>query len=414
MRPGLILFCLVVSSMPAHVRAEEEEKEKFDNQYTMRPEVYERLNKAQEALKDNKYETAISELDRILRRMRPNPYEKALSLQTLGYVYANQEKLKEAAETLAECHALNALPPSTQISLMYNIGQLHLAAQNYALAVAAFDAWIAESKNPNATSLYTVAAANYQAKKYQRATYYGERAMKATKKPKDSLLQLLLSAYVEQKRYRPAAKILTQLIERRPDSRNNWLQLAAMYAQLGEEKKALAVMQLAHEAKLLNRGDEIVQLAQRFLAEEIPLAAAKLLEEAMKQGTVPKNPRTTRMLATAWYQARDNKRAAPAMERAAKLAKDGDLYFRLAQIHMQEEQWSQAASACEKALAKGGLPSPGQVHLLMGIALVRQNKNAHAKRAFTKASQFSAVKGPAKGWLKFLSSAAASAAAVQN
>lgn len=413
LRLVLIAFLCVVSATPALVRAEEE-KEEFENQYTMRPEVYERLDKAQTALKENRFDAAIAELERIMSRLRPNPYEKALTLQTYGYVYANQEKLGLAAEKLGECHALNALPPSTQQSILFNIGQLHLAAENYTLAVAAFDAWIAETKEPNTDALYMIAAANYQAKRYQRATYYGERAMKSTSKPKDALLQLLLSAYVEQKRYAPATTVLTQLIERHPGQKNNWLQLAAMYAQLGEEKKALAVMQLAHEAKLLSKSDEIIQLTQRLMAEDIPHAAGLLLEEAMKQNTVEVNAKTARMLATAWYQARDTKKAAPAMERAARLAKDGELYFRLAQIHVSEEQWSQAVSACEMALKTGGLKNEGQIHLVMGIALVRQGNSARAKRAFTKASQFSAVKAPAKGWLQFLSSAAASAAAAQN
>lgn len=403
----LAVVAALSSSSPSSFAQEEEDR----NQYVMRPEVYERLSKAQEALKDNKFDQAIAELDRIMRRSRPNPYEKALSLQTLGYVYAGQNKLTKAAETLSEAHALQALPQATQNSLLYNIGQIHLAAQNYTQSVTAFDAWIAVSGKPGTDALYTVAAANYQAKKYNRATYYGEQALRSTNKPKDSLLQLLLSAYVEQKRYAPATGILKKLIERDPSRKNDWLQLSAMYAQLNKEKRALAVLQLAHEAGVLKRSDEIIQLAQRLLAEEIPHSAGRLLEQAFKQKSIPVNAETTRMLATAWYQARDMEKAPPAMERAAKLASDGELFVRLAQIHLEAERYAQAVKAGNDALSKGKLKNVGQVHVLVGIAHVRQGNNARAKRAFEKASKFKASRASAQGWLKFLSSAAARAAA---
>ncbi|MEO1334295.1 MAG: tetratricopeptide repeat protein, partial [Myxococcota bacterium] len=343
----------IVGAGSAHAQEEEEKKQNF----VCRPQVYDRLVKAQKALSENNYKDAEEKALKIQRRIRLNDHEKALVMQTLGYIYAGQERLKLAAKTLTECYDLHSLPAATQVSMLFNIGQIHMANKDFKSAVRVFNVWLTKAKKPKPSALYTIAAANYQIKDFKAAIRHSEAALKQTKKPKDALLQLLLSAYVETKKYRSAIRIISIIVERHPDRKNNWLQLAALYGEVGDEKRALAVMELAKDAGALKKSDEYVQLSQRLLAEEIPWEAAKLLETSMKDGTVETNADNSKLIATAWLQSRNLDKAAPALEAAAKLAKDGDLYVRLAQLELERERWKQAISASEKALKKGGLKS---------------------------------------------------------
>ena len=391
------LASIVLSALPAH-------GEDKKTSQVLRPEVYDRLAKAQKALGDNKTQLAEELAKKLMKRMRLTEYETAVVKQTLGYIYAQQEKVKLAAKTLQETYNLQALPEQTQTAMLYTIGQLHMAAKNYKAAVKAFEIWLSRAQNPKGQAFYTVAAAYYQLENYRKTASYGERALKGTKKPKDNLLQLLLASYVELKQYKPAIRIISILVERHPERKNNWLQLSAMYAETGDEKRALAVLMLAHQAGLLNKPEEYVQLAQRMLSEELPYEAGQLLEASLKTGPLKMNAEVAKLVATAWLQSRNSEKAAPALKDAAELAKDGELYVRLAQLELEREKWKAAISASQKALKMGGLKSRGDVHLLAGIAHVRLGHQDQALKAFEQASKDASSKRVAQGWIKFLSS----------
>ena len=56
------------------------------------------------------------------------------------------------------------------------------------------------------------------------------------------------------------------------------------------------------------------------------------------------------------------------MRQAADLSEEGNLYVRLGQVNMQREEWSEAVRLLGKAIAKGDLKGPGNVHLLLSIS----------------------------------------------
>ncbi|MEO1228450.1 MAG: hypothetical protein AAFZ18_06045 [Myxococcota bacterium] len=382
-----------------------------NQQFVVRPKVYERLAKAQKAISERKYQQAHKELEIIQKRMRPNDHEKALTYQASGFAYAGQEKLKPAVAAMQSAWDLNALPAATQNSLLFTIGQVWMAQEQYKKAVVALDKWIAVTEAPTSDALYTVAAAKYQAKDMAGAAKFAERAVKSAKKVKDSWLQLLLSAYIDLKRWRPAIGVMQRLIERNPDKRSYWIQLTALYSEVNDSKRALAVMKLAYDAGVLEKREDYVQLAQRYQAEDIPLTAAEVLLDASSKKKVQQDAEVSKIIAESLFVARDDKRAAPALAKAARVAKNGEMYMRLAQLQIENEEWAKAVEASQKAISKGGLKSNGQAHLLIGIAESRRGRSAAAKQAFTKAAKSSDTKRSAEGWLKFLANQAAAAAA---
>lgn len=378
-----------------------------DGQATMRPKIYKRLAKAQEALEKSKYSDAKRELDIIRNNLKPNPYELALTLQALGFVYARQEKMGQAAATLEKALALNALPGPTQTNLLYNVGQIHMAAKQYKKAARSFDKWLKVAEKPAPSSFYTVAVAKYQAKELKGCIAAAEKAVAGRKGAKDSWLQLLRTAYIETKDFRSALRIHKQVVERYPEKRSNWIQLIVLYEQLKDERRALAALQLAHRAGVLEKRNDFVQLAQRLRSEDIPWAAAKVLEDAVKGGRIEMDKEIARVIALSLFAARDLDRAAPALARAGKLSNDGNLYMRLAQLEVERQRWDQAITAGKKALGKG-LKEPGQAHLLIGISETRQGRTDAARRAFLIAKKSPSSRRAAEGWLTFLQAEAGS------
>ena len=54
------------------------------------------------------------------------------------------------------------------------------------------------------------------------------------------------------------------------------------------------------------------------------------------------------------------------------MSEDGELFLRLGQTFMQEENWKEAEEYIKYAIKKGDLENPGRAWLLLGIT---RNKN---------------------------------------
>jgi tetratricopeptide (TPR) repeat protein len=129
-----------------------------------------------------------------------------------------------------------------------------------------------------------------------------------------------------------------------------------------------------------------------------------MLEAALREGKLERDAKVAKTIGLAWFVAREHERAKEALSDAATLAEDGQLYVRLAQLNIERESWAEAAAAGRKALRKGGLDSPGKVHLLVGIAEARRGRKAAARKAFRAAAKSPKTRRSAEGWMKFLSS----------
>lgn len=60
---------------------------------------------------------------------------------------------------------------------------------------------------------------------------------------------------------------------------------------------------------------------------------------------------TFELLANSWIAVRDDKRSRAPLSKAAELFEDGNLFVRLGQVYMQDEDWGTASTLFEKAVA---------------------------------------------------------------
>ncbi|MEM6731022.1 MAG: hypothetical protein AAF658_05675, partial [Myxococcota bacterium] len=85
-------------------------------------------------------------------------------------------------------------------------------------------------------------------------------------------------------------------------------------------------------------------------------------------------------------------------------AKSGDLYLRLAQLHLEGERWAAAQKAASDAVGTGKLRDPGQAHMVSGVAAYYAGKKAAARRARERAakSKNPTTANVARQWLSLL------------
>ena len=147
-----------------------------------------------------------------------------------------------------------------------------------------------------------------------------------------------------------------------------------------------------------------VNLANLYLLHGLPYKAATILEKEIAANQVTADVRNLRLLSQAWYSAREDRKAIPPLQKAAAMGKEGELYIRLAQSHINLEQWSEAAEAAKKGLSMGDLKRKDTANIMYGMALFNQKKLEQARKAFQAAGKDKRSKRAAGQWIKYVDS----------
>jgi tetratricopeptide (TPR) repeat protein len=402
---GLIVLALVlalgaVGSAEAARKKKKNDKDAGKN-FTVSEQMHKKLTAAHEALEADDYKAAATVLrDLEKRAQRLNPYERALIYQMLGMSQAGQEKYKEALVYFEKCLVDEALPNGAIVSTRFTIAQLYMATEEFERAAKTLEKWLKEVETPNANAYYLLAAAYYQLEQVDKAIGPAETAIRIAKKPKPPWLQLLVGLYYETKQFPKAVKPLETLIMIDP-KKGYWTQLSSLYAHLEEEKKSLAVMQLAYAQDFLVKNNDLRALAQLYLYHSLPYWAGLVLEKAREDEFIDDDAIYWEMLANSWLLAREFDRALIPLQTGAELSEKGNLYARLGQLYLEREQWVEAAEALNSAIERGGLSDEGTTHLLLAISYYHQKKYSNSTRHLKAArlSENETVRKSAGQWM---------------
>ncbi|MCF7971573.1 MAG: tetratricopeptide repeat protein, partial [Methylococcaceae bacterium] len=356
---GLISLSLIAG---AGVHAEEEKVRSIS------PQLYTQLTKVEALINSHAYSQARQKLEEIIPELKDKSYEQALALRSLASVYALENNYVQAAKLLEKCLASQALPEAQEQEALLNLGQLYMATEHYQKAVNILQPWV-QKNSSNADQQVSVLLANAytQLKQYRKALPYIEQAIRQSKKPQESWLQLNLALHYELGNYSAAADILKELVASTPDNKAYWLQLATVHQQLNQFAQALAIQDLAYKKGYIQSESAILQLFNLYLYNKQPYQAATLLSKELDRQRVKKNSDHWELLASAWSNAREYQQAISALEKASALNDKGELYLQLGRIHVEQERWQDAINAINKALKKGDLKQPGDAYLLLGM-----------------------------------------------
>jgi tetratricopeptide (TPR) repeat protein len=367
--------------------------------------TYKQLSKIHTLMDKGAYQKAIAELDRLRPRVERKPYEHALLLQTYGHVYARLEQYPQAIDVLQQCLKLDALPVAASKQSLYLLVQMQLVAADYQAAATSLERWFELEQDP-APSAHALAGTVYAyTKNYPLAIKHLGKAIKQARNPDENWYRQLLAVYYESRQYEAAAQLLQQLISRSPGDKHYWLQLSSIYHELGNNSQSIAVMELAYLRDLLTQETELINLARYYLHMELPYKAGQLLEKALNEGSISPSIENWRLLSDVWLHAREPDLALAATERALKFTRDANLHLQRAQLLADSEQWSSVLREAETAITTAGLDSPGNAHLLKGIAHYKLQQLQRAQASFEHAGDFEDTRKQAERWLQHVESA---------
>ncbi|MDX1404027.1 MAG: tetratricopeptide repeat protein [Woeseiaceae bacterium] len=405
----LILCGIFASGVQVYAQDEETERERRDAQKTKQAqavskEVYDRIQKAQEEIDADRPQEALKILNS-LRSKDLTEYELQNVLNYIGFVYYNMEQVGKAIAIYEEMLRIPSMEEQIRKQTLYTLAQLATMEENYEKALRILDEWFVLETNP-APEPYILYAQNlYQVNRYADMIKPIETAMEVARKRdlevKEDWYVLLNFAYFQQENYTKVRDIQKILLVNWPKKRY-WFSLAGAYTELGEEQNLIAAYDAALTQGMLEKESEFVTMAQLYLQHEVPYKAAKLLEEQMEKGVVAKDAGNYRLLSQAWTLAAEDEAAIPALQQAARLSDEGELNLRLGNAYLNLGRYGDCEKAIEDGLRKGGIKSPDNAHISLGMCLYNQKKYRDAIAAFREASKTGRSRRIAGQWISVI------------
>jgi hypothetical protein len=402
---ALVVGVLAIGSANAQNADPDEDKTKTKQAQAVSKAVYERIQKAQEAVDAKEYRDALKILNSLYDPDKLTEYEQANVLNYLGFVYYNMDDVPNAIRTYERMLAIPTLEPQLAKQSTYTVAQLLTMEEQYAKALSRLDKWFTMETNPAPEPFILKAQILYNLNRYKEMIRPIEAAMQVAvdrgKPVKEDWYGLLNFAYFQEENYAKVRDIQKTLLQNWPKARY-WKSLAGAYTELGEDEKLIYAYDAAHTQGMLEKGTEFVTMAQLYLQAEVPYKAATLLEEKMNAGIVAKNEKHYRLLSQSWMLAMEDEKAIPALIAAAKLADHGEIDQRLANAYLNTAKYSDCVASAKNALRKGGLKSPDNMQISLGMCLYNLKRYGEAKTAFREASKTPRSQRTSTQWIRVI------------
>ncbi|MDH3588950.1 MAG: tetratricopeptide repeat protein [Gammaproteobacteria bacterium] len=404
-RITLPAFSMLLLLFSTAVSAQDEQRTK--QTVAMSQAVYEDLQESQALAEAGDYGQVHQKLARLREKRGLSNYEVAQIWNLDAYTYYQEERYSNAISAYENLLGQGELPEALIQSTLKTMAQLYFTEEKYDDALRTVQRLMNLLDDPSADVYMLLGQAYFQKGDYNRALGPIQTAIDKYRAqgrtPKENWLLLLRVIHYEKKDYARMVTVLKELIRYYPKDRYV-LTLAAAYSELGETKKQLVLTEALYESGFLDTSNHLVNMANLYLMHELPYKAAVLLEKEMGANRIDSNQRNLRLLSQAWYQAREDNKAIPPLQRAAEMSGDGELYVRLAQAHINLEQWAPAAKAVQQGLRLGGVKRPDTANVMLGMALFNQKKLRSARDAFAAASSDSRSVRVARQWIAHVDS----------
>ena len=195
----------------SYVQAQEAQKEKPKKPKTRRTQVlgktaFRLIEKSQELLAEEKYDEAMEPLQTIMDGENFKAYEKAVAIQTSGYIHAGKEDYEATIGAFERAIATGDLPPRVVSDLTYGLAQLHLAKERPRKSLQLMEQWFAaQEKEPGGDPYALKAQIHLILDELRAAEQAIKKALSKEEEPKQQWTRILLSVLQGRTLWRSAA-----------------------------------------------------------------------------------------------------------------------------------------------------------------------------------------------------------------
>lgn len=370
---------------------------------TLSERQYRLLEKAQELVAEESYQEALAETQDAVDDW-DSGLGLVLILQLRGQVYQLLDQTEDTLKSYERALSLDVLEGTRRSALAAAIAQLYLIDSQPEKArevlVPALEAPAGEGLN-HAAQAYVIVAISYQIQERWRDSlpWLVQAEAYATSIP-ENWLAMRAAAEFQIRDFAAAEVTMKRLVERAPDKRNYWVQLAA--AQQFQEKQAqqLVTLEIAHQRGLIAGSSEELLMIQLQGAQDMPARAARNLEQRISElssveGSSEEGLDDERRLLSAYQrQARDLAAAAETM-----VSNDSSSVNEAIQLAMMDGDCDLVRELSRSHTRK----LEGLTMISVAQCSLNGSDTASAREWFQRASEKSDSAVVASQWLTYLS-----------
>lgn len=386
----------------------------------LRNKVYEKLSEAQAAAEAKDLSTAKSILDAMIAgggKQALNSYELANVYNLYAFIQYSREDYAGALRSYEQVVAQPDIPLAMEINTRFTIAQLYFVQEEWQKGIDALELWFNMTDTPNANAYVLLAQGYYQVKDYDKALINVEKAismqLEKGKIPKEQWYNLARFLYFEKNDVKNTVRTLEALLTYYP-KKEYWVQVSHMYGEQKKEADQLAAMETAYVQSMLQKDSEQVTMAYLYLNGDVPYKAAKVMDKGLNNDSIEGTSKNWELVGASWRQSQELKKAIPAMEKAAAKSNKGELYARLGNVYLDNDEYEKAISAINKGLSRGGIKRPDSSRLVLGMAYFNSQQYDKAREAFEAAAEDERSEEYAKQWVAYMDSELARQKALQE
>lgn len=409
-RIWLFLICGMFATGAAF--AQDNEREERDNTKTKQAqavskEVYDRIQKAQEAIDAEDPQEALKILTALENKKDITEYELQNVLNYIGFVHYNLDNIDEAIAAYEKMINIPSIEPQIKKATIYTLAQFATMQENYQQALDYLDQYFSLETNPSPENYILLAQNLYQVNRYADMIEPVEKAISEAQRReveiKEDWYVLLNFAYFNQENYAKVRDIQKIMLVNWPKKRY-WFSLAGAYTELGEDDNLIAAYDAAYTQGMFDKESEFVTMAQLYMQHEVPYKAAVVLDTQMEAGVVKKEAKNYRLLSQALTLAAEDEASIPALQQAARLSDEGELNLRLGNAHLNLGQYTECITAIREGLRKGGIKSPDNAQISLGMCLYNEKEYQDAIVAFREAGKTQRSARISRQWISVIES----------
>ncbi|MET0503896.1 MAG: tetratricopeptide repeat protein, partial [Luteibacter sp.] len=333
----------------------------------------------------------------------------ALALQGIANMKYNDGDVKGAIATLKQALDIGVMPNDTYFQLKYMYTQFLVADEQYAPALQSLQEWRNEGKKETADSYGLEGNIDYRLEKYPEAIAAITKAKSMPDaKPQGSWDQILAASYAETGQGDKAADLAAAELAKNPNDPTAMNNAASALIQSQKYPEAIALMEKGRAAGAFKDDKQYVNLAKVYLIdgqehserqESNATKAAAVLDDGIAKGVVKPSAEVYKLQGDAAITGGNTKAALAAYQKAAPLAKDGEVTLSVARLQLQENKFGEAKKAATDAISKG-VQHKGQAYMVLAEAERGLKNKPGAIEAMKKAAQDPETSAKANAWLK--------------
>jgi tetratricopeptide (TPR) repeat protein len=352
--------------------------------------VAEPLKKAQEAMKNKQWDTALSEIKKAQASEKKTPFEAYQIDEFLSYVLIQQKKFAEATPVFERMINSGFMPPEQVDERTKTIAQLYFQVKDYRKSAEWAKKWL--DKHPGQEDISVLLGQSYYVLndyKNAAATMNGvvTAAERGGRTPSENWLQIVLSSQFKLDNKDGIADALKKLVRYYPKA-EYWENLLDIYRRKDtSDRVTLGFYRLMNDVGTLKQPDDYVEMAQLAIDAGVPGEAQSIVEKGVQGGTLKSDDKTTqgrydRLLAGAKKSATTDKASLAQLAKEAEKATAGQADVALGQAYLSYGMYDEAIGALQRGIKKGGVTDVDEAQISLGIAYLRKGQKDQARQAF--------------------------------